>query len=79
MPSQKTRWVYLATAPDQLTAELWANLLQGDGFPVLVRDDYPRAYLGVVLGPCRLLVREDCREEAQRRLAEYLGAEDRPR
>ncbi|MBI4312706.1 MAG: DUF2007 domain-containing protein [Chloroflexi bacterium] len=68
------RLVYLATAPDPVTAEAWAGLLRGEGVPVMVRDDSPAAsvYLGFV-GIRRLFVREDQLEEAKRLLREYLS------
>lgn len=74
MPSN-ARWVYLATAPDQLTAELWANLLQNEGLPVQVRGGDTSSFLGVTVVPCRLMVLEDRLEEARQIMAEELGVE----
>ncbi|MBI4202277.1 MAG: DUF2007 domain-containing protein [Chloroflexi bacterium] len=71
--SSSPAWVYLATAPDRLTAEVWAELLRNDGLPVIVREDYPLTYLGVAFGPCRLMVLEDRLEEAKHLLAEYVS------
>ncbi|MBI4338722.1 MAG: DUF2007 domain-containing protein [Chloroflexi bacterium] len=72
MPA-KSRWVYLVTAPDQLTAEMWSELLRSEGLPVMVRSGDTASYLGVSFVPCRLLVREDRQEDARRVLAERLS------
>ena len=71
----KTRWVHLATAPDQLTAEMWQQLLRSEGIPAMVRPGDTASYLGVSAAPCRLMVAEERREEAQRALEEALGPE----
>ncbi|MBI2171493.1 MAG: DUF2007 domain-containing protein [Chloroflexi bacterium] len=72
--SSTPRTVYLVTAPNQTIAESWAELLRREGIPCLLREDRPPAsYLGVAFFPCRLLVREDRLEEAQRVLAEHTG------
>jgi len=68
-------WVYLATAPDQLVAEMWRDLLVGDGIAALVRSGDTASYLGVSAYPCRVLVREDDRERAKKTLEDRLGRE----
>jgi hypothetical protein len=57
------RWVDLATAPDQVTADIWVSLLHAYGIPAIVRPDVP-SYLGMSLFACRVQVRESDREEA---------------
>ncbi len=67
--------MYLTTAPNQLTAEMWQGLLEGEGIPVVVRAGDTASYLGVMAVPCRLLVREGRLQEARTLLEEQLGPE----
>jgi hypothetical protein len=67
------RWVLLTTAPDQLTAEMWAKLLQGEGIPATIKPGDAVSFLGVSAMPCRLLVPEGRVGEARAVLAEYRG------
>jgi len=69
------RWVYLATAPDQLVAEMWRDLLVGEGIPALVRSGDTASFLGVSAYPCRVLVREDDHDRAEEVLEGSLGHE----
>ena len=52
------KWVCAATAPDQLVAEMWRELLVGQGIAAVVRSGDTASYLGVSAYPCRVLVRE---------------------
>ena len=74
MPN-KIQWVYLTTAPDQLTAEMWRGLLNNEGIPAMVRAGDMASYLGVFAGPTRILVDAASLEEASRFLEEQLGPE----
>ena len=68
------RWVYLITAPDQLTAEMWSELLRNDDVPAMVRGGgIASAHIGVSSGPCMIVVLEERLEEARRLLEEHLG------
>ena len=69
------RWVYLATAPDQLVAEMWRDLLVGEGIAALVRSGDTSSFLGVSAYPCRVLVREDDHHRAKEVLESSLGHE----
>jgi len=73
--SIRTRWVYLTTAPDQLTAELWQGLLRNEEIPAVVRAGDTASYLGISAAPCRLLVPEERLAEARSLLWERLGPE----
>ena len=73
--SNKIKWVYLTTAPDQLTAEMWRGLLNNEGIPAMVRAGDTASYLGVFAGPTRILVDAAALEEATRFLEEQLGPE----
>ena len=69
------RLVYLTTAPDQITAEMWQELLRGENVTVVIRAGDTASFLGVTGAPCRMLVSEDLLEEARRVLEEQLGSD----
>lgn len=50
----ETKWVTVATAPDQLTAEMWRAMLAMAEIPAVVED--APSYLGVSALPCRVVV-----------------------
>lgn len=66
------RWVTLVTAPDQLAAEMWSDLLNQRGVPTLVRAGDTASFLGVSAYPCRILVDDEYLDEARRILREDL-------
>ena len=69
--------VHAATAPDQLTAEMWCELLKNEGVPAMVEPkDVITYYLGVSFIPCRILVPEDRLEEAKEILGQLEEGED---
>ncbi len=72
MPS-RPRLAYLTTAPDQLTAEMWRELLRGEGIPAVVRAGDTASYLGISNAPCRLMVHQERLSEARQTLEEHLG------
>ena len=59
------KWVYLTTAPDQLVAEMWRELLLEEGVPTTIRAGDTSSFLGVSSYPCRLLVREKHLDQAR--------------
>ena len=67
--------MYLTTAPDQTTAEMWEGLLRNEGLPVMVRSGDTASYLGVFTIPCRLMVLEERLEDARGVITERLGPE----
>ncbi len=67
------RWVTLVTAPDQLAAEMWSELLNQHGIPTLVRAGDTSSFLGVSAYPCRILVDDEYLDEARRFLTDELG------
>ena len=73
--SKRSRWVYLTTAPDQITAELWQELLRNENVPVMVRAGDTASFMGVSSAPCRLMVLEGHLQEARRLLEERLRPE----
>lgn len=65
------KWGLLTTAPDQLTAEMWAEILHNDGIPARIEPRDAASFLGVSAMPCRLLVPEGRVSEAMAVLAQY--------
>ncbi|PZC49988.1 MAG: putative signal transducing protein [Chloroflexi bacterium] len=73
--TEPIHWVYLTTAPDQLTAEMWKELLSSNGFTVMVRAGDTASYLGVFAGPTRILVDQSNLEDASQFIQENLDSE----
>jgi hypothetical protein len=69
------KWARLTTAPNQLTAEMWRDLLLGEGIPAMVRGGDTTSYFGVTPFPRPILVDERLASEARRALEGYLGRE----
>jgi hypothetical protein len=69
-------WVTLATAPDQLVAEMWRGLLLEEGVPAHVDSGDTSSFLGVSAIPCRLMVAEENVARAREVLEEWLQDED---
>lgn len=66
------KWVSLS-APDQLTAEMWLDLLGEKGIPATIKAEDATSFLGVSTLPCRVMVPEDKLDEAKEVLKEYLS------
>ena len=71
---EETKWKVLTVAPDQLTAEMWRELLQQKGIPAEVNPGDTASFLGVSTLPCRLMVVESHLEKAKQ-VMEELGIE----
>ena len=67
------KWVTLVSAPDQLAAEMWSDLLNRRGIPTLVRAGDTSSFLGVSAYPCRILVDDEYLDEARQFLKDELG------
>jgi len=67
-------WVTVATAPNQLVAEMWRNLLLEQGVPAQVQPGDVASFLGVSPRPCRLLVPRGWEGEARALLAQAGGS-----
>ena len=67
------KWARLTTAPNQMTAEMWRDLLLGEGIPAMVRGGDTSSYFGVTPFPRPVLVDESLESEARRALEGYLG------
>lgn len=69
------KWAQLTTAPDQLIAEMWRDLLLNEGIPAALREGDVSSYFGITTYPCRILVDEERVVEARETLEGYLGHE----
>lgn len=67
------KWVHFTTAPDQLQAEMWRDLLVEEGISALVRQGDTASFLGVSAYPCRILVPEEQVDRAREVMEERLG------
>jgi len=65
------RWVHLATAPDQITAEIWVDILRQEGISAMIRPSDAVSFLGISAVSCRV----QAREEDLVRAREILGVE----
>ncbi len=65
MPESAGRWLQLATAPDQLTAEMWLGVLREYDIPAVINPGDTSSFLGVSALPCRLLVASDYLKQAR--------------
>ncbi len=68
MSAGKQRWVHVATAPDQLSAEMWVELLRGQGIPAMIKAQDTASFLGLSGMACRVLVPRDHLAEATQAL-----------
>jgi len=62
-------WLLLTTAPDQLTAEIWKDILLQQGVPSIVNPEDTISFMGVSGFPCRIMVAYGYRQQAQEILA----------
>ena len=63
------KWVLLTTAPDQLTAEIWKDILLKEGVPAMINAGDTISFLGVSSFPVRIMVAPDYLSRAQKILA----------
>jgi len=71
-------WQTFATAPDQLTAEMWLDLIRQAGIECALRAGDTVSFLGVSPQPVRLVAREPDVDRARVALDAALGREDHP-
>jgi hypothetical protein len=67
------KWVVAATAPEQLAAEMWRELLVNAQVPARLQSGDINSFLGVSAHPCRVLVPDHMETQARALLEEYLG------
>jgi hypothetical protein len=63
--AKKERWLLLTTAPDQLTAEIWKDILLQQGVPAMINPQDTISFMGVSSLPCRIMVAYGYRKQAQ--------------
>ena len=68
-------WVVVRVAPDQLSAEMWVDLLRGEGVPALIRPSDAVSFLGTTALGCRIMVPEEHLSDAEALLEEHLTEE----
>ncbi len=60
------KWVVFATAPDQIMAEMWVQLVRSEGIPCRLQPGDTTNFLGVSATPVRLMTLEmDAKRAAQ--------------
>jgi hypothetical protein len=70
-------WLLLTTAPDQLTAEMWKDILLQEGIPAMINPEDSVSFLGVSIFPCRIMVASGYLKRAQEILASLQLEEDK--
>ena len=68
------KWVVFATAPDQIMAEIWVQLVRSEGIPCRLQPGDTTNFLGVSATPVRLMTLETDAERA----AQVLERGDEP-
>ena len=58
------KWVVFATAPDQIMAEIWVQLVRAEGIPCRLQPGDTTNFLGVSAAPVRLMTLEAEAERA---------------
>lgn len=67
------RWSYVATAPDQLMAEMWLQVVREGSIPCRLAPQDAVSFLGVTPTPVRLMVPEEMMDRARRVLADLIA------
>ena len=71
-------WDTFATAPDQLTAEMWSDLVRQAGIECAIRAGDTVSFLGLSMRPVRLMARKSDVERARAALDAALGRDEGP-
>ena len=58
------KWVVFATAPDQIMAEIWVQLVRAERIPCRLQPGDTTNFLGVSAAPVRLMTLEAHAERA---------------
>lgn len=72
----ETRWTPVATAPDQLTAEMWQELMLHELIPAMLDPRDAISFMGLASMPVRLIVPAEFVDRAREVLAGIQGAAD---
>ncbi|MSQ31680.1 MAG: hypothetical protein EXR59_00345 [Dehalococcoidia bacterium] len=68
MPNKKedrNEFLYLATAPNQIIAEMWVQMLKQQNIPSYFRSSSAQSYLGSSFTPCQVMVSKSKLSEAE--------------
>ena len=71
-------WDTFATAPDQLTAEMWRDLVRQAGVECAMRAGDTVSFLGLSTHPVRLVAHTSDVERARAALDAALGRDENP-
>ncbi len=63
-------WVPVATAPDQVVAEMWQEMLREESIPSMLAPEDAVSFLGISASPVRVLVPEEMKARAEELLAD---------
>jgi hypothetical protein len=77
-PDDEIQWAPVATAPDQLTAEMWQQLMRQEAIPSMLAPQDTMSFLGVTANPVRLMVPQTMLARAEALLADILGGASTP-
>ncbi|HEY8476198.1 MAG TPA: DUF2007 domain-containing protein [Chloroflexota bacterium] len=72
----RASWVRVATAPNQVIAEVWRDTLTKEGIAAMVDPSATASYLGVSSFPVAVLVEAGRLADARAILGTYLAALD---
>jgi hypothetical protein len=70
---ESVKWVVVASAPDQLSAEIWRDIVRQTGIDCELRPGDTASFLGVSQVPVRLMAPEPERDRVRGTLAAVLG------
>jgi hypothetical protein len=70
------KWAVLTAAPDQLTAEMWQDILRKQGVKAMVNPADAVSFLGVSAFPCRIMVAPADLKRAKEILASLKAEEE---
>ncbi|MFO8101257.1 MAG: DUF2007 domain-containing protein [Dehalococcoidia bacterium] len=70
------KWEVMAVAPDQITAEIWCDILLQEDLTAMIEPRDAVSFMGVSALPCRVMVPEDQVAEARKILGEYIEPSD---
>jgi hypothetical protein len=71
------KWKVLAAAPDQLTAEMWQDILRKQGVEAMVNPADSVSFMGVSPFPCRIMVAPGEFKRAKEILASLKAEEEK--
>lgn len=69
-------WVHLATAPDQITAEIWIDILRQHGISATIRPSDAVSFMGLSTASCRIQTAEEDLERAREVLGDDADSPD---